>query len=391
MLFLALLAFSSLAIAGAAEFFSVYGLANTFQGTFWSVVIMGSALGIGKLVAVSYLYRYWNRTNFILKTYLILGVVTLMFITSTGIFGYLSAGYQSSVVPLQQAQEQIALLQQQRNQAVARKQQIDEQIANLPRDYVRSRLALMRGFKSEENQVDTQIVTLDKQLLTLKQQQIETQAHTGPIIYIAEALGLSTNNATKYIIFLIMFAFDPMAVALTIALNNAIKIRAETIAAAKAETEVPSVRKPDFLQELMTTIDSEPEYTEPEPEPVSESIPEPTETQADTHVPETVQQTPAPPAPSEPPATEYTSSLPKTVEKFHTIDDEAREQPQSVRRFRPYTQVTDATSITDEKMRELLSYYRELKALPSLTLDQQWELDAITSVFKRAGYGSYVS
>ena len=109
--FIVLLALTTTFIAGSAAFFSVYGLASTFSGTFWSVVLMGSSLEAGKLIAASYLYRYWHVTNFWLKTYLMAGVAALMLLTSTGIFGYLSSGYQTDVLPLKQIEQQVKVLE----------------------------------------------------------------------------------------------------------------------------------------------------------------------------------------------------------------------------------------------------------------------------------------
>ena len=78
MIFIALLVLTTMALAGAAGFFAVVGLAAIFSGTFWSVVFMGGALEAGKLMAASYLYRYWEHTNIWLKTYLIAGILALM-------------------------------------------------------------------------------------------------------------------------------------------------------------------------------------------------------------------------------------------------------------------------------------------------------------------------
>ena len=57
---------------------------------------MAGSLEFGKLVAASFLFRYWKRTSGLLKTYLTIGVVVLVFITSAGIFGYLSNAYQGA-------------------------------------------------------------------------------------------------------------------------------------------------------------------------------------------------------------------------------------------------------------------------------------------------------
>ena len=69
MLFLAILILiTSLAIAGIAAYFSIVGLALLFVGSGQSIVIMGTALEVGKLVVVSFLHQYWERLNFLIKT-----------------------------------------------------------------------------------------------------------------------------------------------------------------------------------------------------------------------------------------------------------------------------------------------------------------------------------
>jgi hypothetical protein len=87
------IALTAFIIAGCAAYFSVSGLATLFAGAFWAIVVMGAILEIGKLVATSFLYRYWNVTSVLLKTYLMFSVFVLMIITSIGIFGYLSRAH----------------------------------------------------------------------------------------------------------------------------------------------------------------------------------------------------------------------------------------------------------------------------------------------------------
>lgn len=132
MIFLILLILTTAAIAGSAAFFSVYGLAYTFSGTFWSVVVMGGSLEAGKLMAASYLYRFWNNTHLLLRWYLMAGVIALMLLTSAGIFGYLSSGYQADVLPLKEMNEQVRLLEDERQRAIDRKAQIDQQLMKGP-------------------------------------------------------------------------------------------------------------------------------------------------------------------------------------------------------------------------------------------------------------------
>ena len=84
---------SALSISGVAIFYSVIGLATIFPGAFWPVVIMGSVLEVGKLVTASWLYRNWQHTRWLLKTYLTIAVIVLICITSMGIFGFLSKAH----------------------------------------------------------------------------------------------------------------------------------------------------------------------------------------------------------------------------------------------------------------------------------------------------------
>ena len=92
------LGLSALLIAGSAAAFSVYGLAKLFSGAFLSVVIMAGSLELGKLVTASFLYRYWKVINWFQKVYMTIATIVLVFITSAGIFGYLSNAYQGATL-----------------------------------------------------------------------------------------------------------------------------------------------------------------------------------------------------------------------------------------------------------------------------------------------------
>lgn len=219
MLFAVLLSLTTFSIAGTAAFFSVYGLANMFAGYFWSVAFMGSALEAGKLIAASYLYRYWKPTSILMRAYLLFAVFVLMVITSTGIFGYLSAGYQSDTAPLKQSQQQISLIDTDLAALQARKQEIDGQVSKLNTNDVVGRQRLTRMFDQEIRSINKRIPELTQQKQQLMQKNLEIEAHVGPIVYIAGAFGLSTDDAIKYIILMLIAVFDPLAIILTICLN----------------------------------------------------------------------------------------------------------------------------------------------------------------------------
>lgn len=265
-MFILLLMLAAFSIAGSAAYFSVTGLASTFHGTFWSTIVMGGSLEFGKLVATSYLYRYWKETQILLKTILVVLILCLMVLTSIGIFGVLSTGYQSDSIPLKQIEQKISLIDSEKHRLIERKQQIDNQIAELPSTTSRGRISLINGFKEEQTKITNRISSLEADELAIKTQLIQTQAHTGPIVYFAQAFGLDTDKASIYLIYLIVFIFDPMALALTLAVNIAVKkrelekeppvvIQEETLVVPPSEIEQPE--EPDESYQ-MSYIDDEP-------------------------------------------------------------------------------------------------------------------------------------
>lgn len=234
--FILLLLLSSLSIAGSAAFFSVYGLARIFSGAFIPVILMASSLEAGKLVAASFLYQFWNKITTVMKSLMTLVVIGLMIITSLGIFGFLSNANNTTLIPFEQQQSQITTLQahvidvqQLKTERLTRSQEINKQIANLPDNYVNGRKRLMSANQNELQQVSKDVSDYTKDILdtqnkiaSLKSQSVQTASDVGPIVYIAKAFNIDITTATKYLIFLIMFVFDPLAVMLTIAANIAI-------------------------------------------------------------------------------------------------------------------------------------------------------------------------
>lgn len=448
MAFIIILIFATSAIASAAAFFSVYGLASTFSGTFWSVVVMGASLELGKLVAASYLYRYWEKTNKVLKWYLISGIAALMILTSTGIFGYLSAGYQTDALPLKQVEEKVKVLEVEKERLIARKTQIDTQIAQLPQNSIKGRTQLIKGFKDEQATVTTRIGELDKELLELKTNVIEAEAHVGPIAYIATAFGLNSDNATKYLIYIIIFAFDPMAIALTLATNNVLRLRKEEEAEDDRREHEERMRKMQseheerlmverFAKEELGEAGVPPAAVTPivESEPDDPIIEEPNETPIpdiayeesiaeDTAVEDPVQDEPVPEEVMDNSqlTLDFDAPLPEIVEELVVHNEPIVEElvvedepvveevtepelntkpptldlpPPQQRHYRPYAGLWngDATDI-DTKLNELVSHYNWLKQRRSigeeLSRDEMWELQAIEDVLKKHGYNIYL-
>ena len=112
MLFLAIvLLITSLSIAGVAAYFSVVGLSLLFVGSGISIIIMGIALEVGKLVAVTTLKQLWGKLNFLLKVYLFSASVALSIITSIGIYGFLSNGYNTTSIKVHTLEDNRTLIE----------------------------------------------------------------------------------------------------------------------------------------------------------------------------------------------------------------------------------------------------------------------------------------
>ena len=242
MIFIVLLILTTFAIAASAAFFSVYGMAQLFTGAIIPVIIMGASLEAGKLVAASFLYRYSKKIGMALKAYLAAAILLLMLITSMGIFGFLTAAYQRDTLPLEEMQQRIELYQTEYDQLVARRDQIDKQVADVGPNYVRAKQRLSKEFAEERTRIDARIVELTPEIQKLKTEQINVEAKVGPIMFVAEIMGKDPNTAVFWFTILLISVFDPLAVALTIATNIAIKQRNEEKGNSKKEVNVDALK-----------------------------------------------------------------------------------------------------------------------------------------------------
>jgi hypothetical protein len=214
---------ASLAIAGSAAYFSVIGLAAMFSAAYWPVVIMGSSLELGKLVAASFVYRTWNTTGKLMKSYLLSAIFVLMVITSLGIFGFLSQGYGDSTQKLQTVQFTISAKQKEVAQVEERLTQINRTIEAVPNNYISKRMELKKDYAKEVTALNVKRQALNTTMVELQKEKMVADAHVGPIIYVAEMFGVSVQDAVKFFILALILVFDPMAVILTLATNHAIE------------------------------------------------------------------------------------------------------------------------------------------------------------------------
>ena len=218
---------SALLIAGSAAAFSVFGLSNLFAGAALSVIIMAGSLEFGKLVAASFLYRYWNDINRLLKVYMTIGVITLVLITSAGIFGYLSNAYQGATVNFEKQSTSLLYkedrLEQLEEDKIYLKEELEESIASLPENYITAKRKLREEYNPKVLDINDQILKIKQEIGDLKISLVETGVDVGPAIYLARIFNTDIDTVVKFFIFILIFVFDPMAIALVLAYNRTLQ------------------------------------------------------------------------------------------------------------------------------------------------------------------------
>ena len=218
---------SALLVAGSAAFFSVFGLSSLFAGARLSVIIMAGSLEFGKLVAASFLYRFWNDVNKLLRTYMTIGVIILVLITSAGIFGYLSNAYQGATLGFEkQSTELIALedrLEQLEEDKFFLKEELEAQVNDLPENFRTAKRQLRESYNPQIQKVNQNILDLKGRISDLEINLIETGVDVGPAIYLARAFDTEIDTVVKFFIFVLIFVFDPLALSLVLAFNHMIE------------------------------------------------------------------------------------------------------------------------------------------------------------------------
>ena len=273
------------------------GIGLLFSGSFWPAIIMASSLEFGKIMATSFLYRYWKKINNIIKSYLISAVVVLMVITSLGIFGFLSQAFYSTKSSIDAIESQVSLLE-------AKKSSLKDQVAS-NNERVKS---LTETRKSQENNLskvldqsttttvtksgglfgsDSQEKVVDKKSLELKSKTLEgmqvsisslesnvekinsinvnllsevnsldtsiidlkkeiSKSDIGTYKFIAEAFNVKIETVVKLFILIIVGVFDPLAVSLLLAYNIAANKKFD-------EKEIEIIEKPiEIIKTLLT-------------------------------------------------------------------------------------------------------------------------------------------
>jgi len=233
---------SGLSISGIAGYYSIIGLTAIFAAAFWPVVVMGTALEVGKLVSLSWLYNNWAIAPFLTKTYFIFAIVVLMFITSMGIFGFLSKAHIDQTLIGSNVEIEVAGIQSKIDRETTRivfnktvLDQLDAAVNSLTEaNRIRGSSGAIAVRKDQQEQRDalqSEIdVSLDKiqvfnvEMSVLDIEQTKLAAEVGPIKFVAELVyGESSKEVIEksiiYVIVILIFVFDPLAVLLILAFN----------------------------------------------------------------------------------------------------------------------------------------------------------------------------
>ena len=217
---------SALLIAGSAAAFSVYGLAKLFSGAFLSVVVMAGSLELGKLVTASFLYRYWNMINWFQKVYMTIATLVLIFITSAGIFGYLSNAYQGATLEFEKQSTELLTIEERIDQLdedkVFLKEELEQAISELPDNYITAKRKLREEYNPQITQLNQELLEYKTRRADLEIGLVSTGVDVGPAIYLARTFGTDIDTVVKFFIFILIFVFDPLAVMLVIAYNQAL-------------------------------------------------------------------------------------------------------------------------------------------------------------------------
>mgnify|MGYP006285008527 CR=1 FL=1 len=233
----------ALALSAVSGYYSIVGLTAIFSAAFWPIVLMGSVLEAGKLVTVSWLYRNWSIASTFLRVYLTMAVLVLMFITSMGIFGYLSRAHieQQLNITTGEADKLLIIESQIENKKLAiedydkQLKQIDDALSKITeKGRGESSLQAAEKQRKTRNEIVAKKNTENLAISALKEESIrinsavkKTEAEVGPLRYIAEAVyggGQTTSeqldSAVRMVIILLVVVFDPLAVVLLIAANH---------------------------------------------------------------------------------------------------------------------------------------------------------------------------
>jgi chaperonin cofactor prefoldin len=260
--------FVALAISSVAAYYSIVGLMAIFAAEKTAIAIMGVVLEVGKLVVASWTFQNWKTAPTIIKGYFSTAVIVLMLITSLGIFGFLSRAHIQQSSPtalLDERIERIELKVEQRKTEIQRYEGRLETLDKALQRYIElgaisKGLAKIGAMDNETSLLKTKISNLEGEIddLTDEKYELKTELNlaeveVGPIRYVASLLyddisESQLERAVRWIIILLIFVFDPLAVVLVIAANITLRdFKRERKLATKTVTVMPDLSDKEVI------------------------------------------------------------------------------------------------------------------------------------------------
>ena len=255
-LFGLLMVISTLTLSASAAYYSIIGLSSLFAGARDEVIVMATSLEFSKLIVASYLHNNWKSINSLMKVYLTTGVLVLMLITSAGIYGFLTSAYQTTSDQLSIIDKQVSVVNLKKNRfqesldeyKVEKAQlnvSISETTKGLSNNVIQykdketgniitttsssTRRALQSQLEDDKAQrlilsnkievLNDSVTKLDLKVLDMESNN-EVAAEIGPLRYLAKITGKTMDVIVNWFTLLIVFVFDPLAVAMVISINK---------------------------------------------------------------------------------------------------------------------------------------------------------------------------
>jgi len=266
--FIFLVAIAATSVATWAAIFSVTGLSMLYSGALVYVAIAMGVLEFAKIIVASYLYRHWEDTAKWLRAYLTTALILLMLITSGGIYGYLTNSYQGATLGLDKINSQTQVFERMKVNLVAERERLTGDIATLRSERqstIENRNAeiaannmatdsssvkyrawrngqVHKRYNVELTNIDSNVskyvtnldstnVRISRAEQTISDKKLElidTGIDVGPLVYLSRMFNTSMDSVMKWFTLVIVFVFDPLAIALVLALNAIIVRKQET-------------------------------------------------------------------------------------------------------------------------------------------------------------------
>ena len=284
MIFAILLFFTAFALSAVAAYYSIVGLIAIFPTAVVPIATMGITLELAKLVSASWLYRNWKSADALMKYYFTTAVVILSFITSMGIFGFLSKAHIDQTTIGSTAISELSVIEDRISNEKRKLENYQRSLASLDKlvdeadtkdaVFIRTRQAKERTQISTN--IDSTLQTikqLNEEALPLRKESKKIIAEVGPIKFIADLLFSDSSEGTlekavRYVIILIVIVFDPLAIVLLIAANRELKVSKEE------PQEVVKIEKIDavVLDEKAISTPKKKQKTEEIPKEILEKV-----------------------------------------------------------------------------------------------------------------------